>query len=58
VTITATGYKPTAVSITIGGPLTLTPMVVVFGHKSTLTGTLVSKQSGQSVQIQGTECGT
>jgi len=40
------------------GPLTLTPKSVVYGHKSTLTGTLASKQSGQSVQIQGTECGT
>jgi plastocyanin len=40
------------------GPLTLTPKVVVFGHKSTLAGTLASAQSGQSVQIQGTECGT
>ena len=40
------------------GPLTLSPTSVVYGHKSTLTGTLASKQSGQSVQIQGTECGT
>jgi len=40
------------------GPLTLTPKSVVYGHKSTLAGTLASKQSGQSVQIQGTECGT
>jgi plastocyanin len=40
------------------GPLTLTPKSVVYGRKSTLTGTLASKQSGQSVQIQGTECGT
>jgi plastocyanin len=40
------------------GPLTLTPKSVVYGHKSTLDGTLASKQSGQSVQIQGTECGT
>ena len=40
------------------GPLTLTPKSVVYGHKSTLTGTLASKQSGQSVQIQGAECGT
>jgi hypothetical protein len=40
------------------GPLTLNPKSVVYGRKSTLTGTLASKQSGQSVQIQGTECGT
>ncbi len=40
------------------GPLTLAPTSVVYGHKSTLTGTLASAQSGQSVQIQGTECGT
>jgi len=40
------------------GPLTLSPKSVVYGRKSTLTGTLASKQSGQSVQIQGTECGT
>jgi plastocyanin len=40
------------------GPLTLSPKSVVYGHKSTLTGTLASKQSGQSVQIQGMECGT
>jgi plastocyanin len=40
------------------GPLTLSPKTVVYGHKSTLAGTLASAQSGQSVQIQGTECGT
>jgi plastocyanin len=40
------------------GPLTLNPKSVVYGHKSTLTGTLANAQSGQSVQIQGTECGT
>ena len=40
------------------GPLTLTPTVVVFGHKATLAGTLANAQSGQSVQIQATECGT
>jgi plastocyanin len=40
------------------GPLTLTPKVVVYGAKSTVAGTLASAQSGQSVQIQGTECGT
>jgi plastocyanin len=40
------------------GPLTLNPKSVVYGHKSTLSGTLASKLSGQSVQIQGTECGT
>jgi plastocyanin len=40
------------------GPLTLSPKSVVYGRKSTLTGTLASKQSGQAVQIQGTECGT
>jgi plastocyanin len=50
-------------TVTVGtaltsGPLTLTPKLVVFGHKSTLAGTLASKQSGQAVQIQGTECGT
>lgn len=40
------------------GPLTLNPKSVVYGHTSTLTGTLASKLSGQSVQILGTECGT
>lgn len=40
------------------GPLTLTPKVVVYGAKSTVAGTLASSQSGQSVQIQGTDCGT
>lgn len=40
------------------GPLTLSPKSVVYGHKTTLTGTLATQQSGQSVQIQGTECGT
>jgi plastocyanin len=40
------------------GPLTLTPQVVVYGQKSTLAGTLSSAQSGQAVQIQGTDCGT
>ena len=40
------------------GPLALNPKSVVYGNKSTLTGTLASKQSGQSVQIQGTECGS
>jgi plastocyanin len=40
------------------GPLTLTPKSVVYGHKSALAGTLATKQSGQAVQIQGTECGT
>ena len=40
------------------GPLTLSPKVVVYERKSTLAGTLASAQSGQPVQIQGTECGT
>ena len=40
------------------GALTLTPKVVVYGGKSTVAGTLASAQSGQSVQIQGTECST
>jgi plastocyanin len=40
------------------GPLALSPNRVVYGNKSALTGTLASKLSGQSVQIQGTECGT
>ena len=48
----------TVVSSPTAGPLTLTPKVVVYGRKSTLAGTLASEQSGQSVQIQGTECGT
>ncbi len=48
----------TAATSPTSGPLTLTPKVVVFGRKSTLAGKLASKQSGQSVQIQGTECGT
>lgn len=48
----------TVVTSPTSGPLTLTPKVVVFGHKSTLAGTLASGLSGESVQIQGTECGT
>ena len=48
----------TAATSPTSGPLTLSPKSVVYGRKSTLTGTLASKQSGQSVQIQGTECGT
>jgi plastocyanin len=40
------------------GPLTVTPATVVYGHKTTLAGTLASQLTGQSVQIQGTECGT
>jgi len=48
----------TAAASPTSGPLTLTPKSVVYGRKSTLAGTLASKQSGQSVQIQGTECGT
>jgi plastocyanin len=50
-------------TVTVGtpltsGPLTASPKLVVYGRKSTVAGTLLSKQSGQSVQIQGTECGT
>jgi plastocyanin len=50
-------------TVTVGtsltsGPLTLAPKVVVYGGKSTVAGTLASSQSGQAVQIQGTECGT
>jgi plastocyanin len=48
----------TAATSPTSGPLTLTPKAVVYGLKSTLAGTLASKLSGQSVQIQGTECGT
>jgi plastocyanin len=48
----------TAATSPTSGPLTLSPKAVVYGHKSTLAGTLASAQSGQSVQIQGTECGT
>ena len=48
----------TVASSPTAGPLTLTPKVVVYGRKSTLAGTLASAQPGQSVQIQGTECGT
>jgi plastocyanin len=40
------------------GALTLTPKVVVYGHKSTVTGTLASQTAGQSVQIQAAECGS
>ena len=48
----------TAAASPTSGPLTLTPKSVVYGRKSTLAGTLATKQSGQSVQIQGTDCGT
>lgn len=40
------------------GPLTVNPKTVVYGRKATLAGTLASKQTGQSVQILATECGT
>lgn len=40
------------------GALTLTPRSVVYGHKSTLAGTLATLQAGQSVQVLATECGT
>ena len=40
------------------GPLTLTPKSVVYGHKTTLAGTLATLQAGQSVQVLATECGT
>ena len=42
----------------IAGALTATPTTVVYGRKSTLAGTLASLQSGQSVQVLATECGT
>jgi plastocyanin len=50
-------------TVTVGapvtsGPLTASPKLVVYGRKSTIAGTLASKASGQSVKIQGTECGT
>ena len=50
-------------TVTVGtsltsGPLTAAPKVVVYGGKSNVAGTLASAQSGQAVQIQGTECGT
>ena len=48
----------TVASSPTSGPLTLAPKVVVYGAKSIVAGTLASAQSGQSVQIQGTECGT
>jgi plastocyanin len=48
----------TVASSLTSGPLTLTPKVVVYGQKSTVAGKLASAQSGQAVQIQGTECGT
>ena len=40
------------------GPLTVSPKTVVYGRKATVAGTLASKQSGQSVQVLATECGT
>ena len=40
------------------GALTATPTTVVYGRKSTLAGALASQQSGQSVQVLATECGT
>lgn len=51
------GTVTVATSLT-AGPLTVTPKIVVYGRKSTLAGTLASKQAGQSVQILATECGT
>jgi plastocyanin len=46
-----------ATSATAGG-LTVNPGLVVYGHKSNIAGTLASQLTGQSVQIQATECGT
>lgn len=51
------GTVTVAKSATAGAP-TLTPSVVVYGHKSTVAGTLASQTSGQSVQILAAECGT
>jgi plastocyanin len=50
-------------TITVGtsataGALTATPKVVVYGHKSTVAGTLASQTSGQSVQVLAAECGS
>jgi plastocyanin len=40
------------------GALTVTPKVVVYGHKSTVAGTLVTQTAGQSVQVLAVECGS
>jgi plastocyanin len=37
--------------------LTATPKVVVYGHSVTLSGTLTSQQSGQSLQVMAQPCG-
>ena len=37
--------------------LTVTPKAVLYGHKTTLAGKLVSQQAGQSLQILALECG-
>jgi plastocyanin len=49
-------------TITVAPPPTATiganPRAVVFGNKTTLAGALVDKQSGVSIQILETQCGT
>ena len=48
-------------TITVAQPptlsLTAVPATVVYGHTVTLSGTLASQQSGQSVQLLAQECG-
>ena len=38
--------------------LGVTPTTAVFGRKVTLAGTLADKQSGESLQVMGLQCGT
>jgi plastocyanin len=49
-------------TVTVSAPLvsslTVTPGAVVYGDKSTISGTLASGQSGQSVQVHAVYCGT
>jgi plastocyanin len=48
-------------SVTVGqsatSSLTAHPNAVVFGGKATIAGTLADKQSGESVQVLGLQCG-
>lgn len=48
-------------TVTVGAPpdvtLTATPKTTVYGRKVTLSGTLASQQSGQTLQVMAQECG-
>ncbi len=45
------------VAAALTSTLAVTPKAVVFGKKTTLAGVLASKLAGQSLQVQGQQCG-